>query len=112
MKEITRPHADIHIRHLTGRDPDTGLFPPALLAQFRQALAQGASELQRDGYTLQDVTHIVFTLTGTKDFTSSFSLLNELFGHSCPATTFRLVRTYDKPGQLIELDLMVRQARS
>lgn len=112
MREITRPQADIHIRHLTGCDPDTGQFPPALLAQFHQALTQGAAELQRDGYSLHDVTHIVFTLTGTADFSSSFALLNEQFGRSCPATTFRLVRTYANPGQLIELDLIVRPARA
>ncbi|WP_146044214.1 RidA family protein [Novacetimonas maltaceti] len=78
-----------------------------MLAQFRQALGRGSSLLQQHGHTLHDVTRIVCTVDGTREFASCFTTLSELFGPTCPALTFRLVRTHDTPDQLIELDLVV-----
>lgn len=107
MEKLTRPNAEIHIRHLTGRNPGNGEFAPSLVAQLRLALAQGASELEQHGYSLRDVTRIIFTLSGTEGFSACFSTLNELFGQSCPATTLRLVKSGRHQDELVELDLLV-----
>ena len=77
MEEITQPAAQIHIRHLSGRNPVSGQFASSMLAQFRQALTEGSSALQQHGCTLHDVTRIVCTVDGTQDFSSCFTTLNE-----------------------------------
>ncbi|WP_281649521.1 RidA family protein [Novacetimonas hansenii] len=107
MKETTRPNEDIHIRHLTGQDLATGQFAPTMLGQFRHALAQGADILEQHGSSLHDVTRMVVTLTKTDEFASCFTTLNEAFGRTCPAMTFRLVKKHQHAPQLIELDLLV-----
>ncbi|EGG77886.1 endoribonuclease L-PSP [Gluconacetobacter sp. SXCC-1] len=108
MEENTpfHPPAEVHIRHLTGVDRQTGTFPPDLFAQIRQALAAGMDRLASQGMTAENVTRIVFTLSRTDGFNACFPLLNDLFARTCPATTLRLVSPFAQAGQLVEIDLV------
>ncbi|GBR30387.1 endoribonuclease L-PSP [Komagataeibacter oboediens] len=108
MEEIMpfRPSPEIHIRHLTGFDATTGQFPAGLFPQIRQALATGMAQLDQQGMGADNVTRITFTLRETDGFSTCFPLLNDLFGRTCPATTLRLVKQFERTGQLAEIELV------
>lgn len=113
MEENTpfHPPAEVHIRHLTGEDMQTGTFSPDLFPQIRQALATGMARLARQGMGADNVTRIVFTLCATDGFAACFPLLNDLFGRTCPATTLRLVSPFTQPGKLAEIELIALPAQ-
>ncbi|MFT9435613.1 hypothetical protein [Acetobacter syzygii] len=98
---------EIHVRHLTGTDPQAEGKAPGLVEQCREALDRGARALARDGYRLEDVTRIVFLMRDTDGFPSCFPLLRDAFGDGRPGTTLRLVPGFDTPGTQIEIELVV-----
>lgn len=102
---------EIHVRHLTGIDPQAEGHSPGLVEQCRVALDRGARALAGDGYRLQDVTRIVFLLRDTDGFSSCFPLLRDAFGGGRPGTTLRLVPGFDNPDTRIEIELVVDPAQ-
>ncbi|NVN36329.1 endoribonuclease L-PSP [Komagataeibacter swingsii] len=107
-----RPSPEVHIRRLTGVDTTTGQFPTELFPQIRQALATGIARLGQQGMTAENVTRVTFTLRETDGFSACFPLLNDLFGRTCPATTLRLVKQFDRDGQLAEIELVALPAQA
>ncbi|AZV39126.1 endoribonuclease L-PSP [Komagataeibacter xylinus] len=108
MEENTslRPQPELHLRHLTGINAQTGDFPPELFGQVRQALVMGMDQLASHGMGAENVTRIIFMLHDTTGFATCFPLLNDLFGRTCPATTLRLVKPFEQPGQLVGIELL------
>ncbi|MGY6768418.1 RidA family protein [Komagataeibacter sp. NFXK3] len=112
MEENTslRPQPELHLRHLTGINAQTGDFSPELFGQIRQALMTGMDQLASQGLGAENVTRIIFMLHDTAGFAACFPLLNDLFGRTCPATTLRLVKAFEQPGQLAEIELVAATA--